>query len=141
MSNSMQLTLKTTAKWVTIGWLGYLLLTIIGGAFITSYWMSGQDLNGLSQGQIAQLMEQDPQVALTTSFLAAIVAIALAFWITLKTQGSGFRTAMVFALGLIIYGAMGIVMHPDHAFIHQLGKLVAPLITCGLGAWLAIRKG
>lgn len=140
MSIAMQTPFKTTVKWAFLGWLGYGLLTIVASVFITSNWMAGQDLTGLTQNQIATLMDKDGQVSFITSLTGASVAILLAFLITRKTATAGYRTSIVFAIGLFIFGIVGIFAHPDHTLIHQMGKLVAPFVTCGFGAWLALRN-
>lgn len=140
MSNTTQLTIKTTAKWAAIGWLSYVLLTIIATAVITADWMSGRDLTGLTQIQIGQMMDQDVQVSIMTSIVAALSAMVLAYWLTHKTSLSGYRTALAFAAGLALYGIAGIILHPEHLIIHQLLKLIAPFLTCGLGAWFALKN-
>lgn len=127
-------------KWSLLTILCFFAITIVGSAVLSSIWMAQNDITGLSPKDIGVLMDNDRTFAIYTSLLGALAAVFCGWLVTLKTAANNYVAAIIIATFLAGYGVLGIFIHPDHHLLHQVGKLIAPFLMCGLGAWLAIKK-
>ena len=141
MPNQTQFTsFNFSIKWTLLSLFTYIVLTVIGGFLISNNWMSQHDISGLSPQDIGILMERDTRVALYTSMLGFISAIFCGWFVTHKTKGTSYKAALIIAGCLAIFGTIGIIIHPDHVVLHQVGKILAPFMACSIGAWIAILR-
>ncbi|MFT4939805.1 MAG: hypothetical protein ACI88A_002854 [Paraglaciecola sp.] len=129
-----------SVKWSIWGLFTYVFLTIIGSVILSSMWMSQNDIAGLSSQEIGILMEQDTGFAIYTSMLGLLSALFCGWFVSIKTQGGNYTAALIIAVCLAVYGSIGIVVHPEHQVLHQIGKIVVPFVACALGAWIAMLK-
>lgn len=127
-------------KWSLLTILCFFAITIVGSAVLSSIWMAQNDITGLSPKDIGVLMDNDTTFAIYTSLLGALAAVFCGWFVTLKTAANNYVGALIIAIFLASYGVLSILMHPDHLLIHQVSKLISPFLTCGLGAWLGIKK-
>jgi cation transport ATPase len=123
-------------KWVAIGFITYMLLTVIAAGVLTSVWMAGQDLAGLSQQQVSLMAETSPFIITWSVVIALLATLFVSMLVTKKSNRKDFANATGLAVCLTLYGILSIYLHPEHAILHQFGKLVGPITLCLLGAYL-----
>ncbi len=133
----MMKTNMTTLKTLGFTFLLYVALTVTGAIVLTGIWQTGADVNTLSHQQLTMMAAQSDMINLGSAVIGALAAVVCAMFATRRTPGAPYRPAMYFALLLVAYGVLGIVLHPEHSVIQQIGKLVTPVPLCLAGAWLA----
>ncbi|GAA0855037.1 hypothetical protein [Aliiglaciecola litoralis] len=127
-------------KWSLLGLIIYLIITVIGSVFLSSTWMANNDISNLSSQQISLLMDKDVSLALYTSLLGGLSALFCGWLATKKAGSNHYNTALILASCLAVYGAISIMLHPEHQLLHQAAKIIGPFLMCGLGAKLALLK-
>jgi len=123
-------------KWVAIGFITYMLLTVIAAGVLTSVWMADQDLAGLSQQQVSLMAETSPFIIMWNVVIAVLATLFISMLVTKKSNGTDFLNAIGLAVCLTLYGMLSIYLHPEHDILHQIGKLFFPITLCLLGAYL-----
>jgi len=123
-------------KWVVIGFITYMLLTVIAAGVLTSVWMAGQDLADLSQQQVSLMAETAPFITMWSVVIGVLVTLFVSMLVTKKSNKKDFANAIGLSVCLTLYGVLSVYLHPEHAFLQQVGKLLCPLVICLLGAYL-----
>jgi len=123
-------------KWVAIGIITYMLLTVIAAGVLNSVWMAGQDLAGLSQQQVSLMAETSPFITTWSAVIGVLATLFVSMLVTQKSNRKDFSNATGLAVCLTLFGILSIYLHPEHAILHQLGKLFFPITLCLLGAYL-----
>jgi hypothetical protein len=123
-------------KAILIGFVTYLVITNLAFALVVHYWVPSNitDVNDLRR-----IAEADPTLLTWQNRIGAPVAIVAGFIVTHLSGAKGLRNSFVMGLVLVLYGVLGIYLHPAHSLWMQLGKLVAPVPVCLLGGWMRIR--
>jgi hypothetical protein len=127
-------------KWIGFGFAGYIASTVITTILAMSIWVATQDSVGKTQQQLSEMAETDPILILWSAVISIISMFFFSALITRKTANVNIVNGIGLALCLTAYGAISIVMHPEHHWWQQLAKLLLPVIICWLGAKYSLRK-
>jgi hypothetical protein len=123
-------------KALLIGIFTYLLVTNVAFALIVHYWIPP---NITDANELQRLAESDPTLLSWQVWLGAPVAILAGFAVTHFSGAKGLRNSFAMGLTLVLYGILGIFLHPSHALWIQLSNLLVPVPICLLGGWLRLR--
>ncbi len=115
-------TIKTTLAYFLI----YVVSTTIISGVLVTVWMSGQNIEGLSSIEVQLLAETSITIQIASGAIGFTVCTILSILLALKTAQSNFKALYYFALTLTCYSIMGVMLHPEHAIVHQLLKLIVP---------------
>lgn len=127
-----------SVKSLVIAFLMYIVTTVILAVVMSLFWQSGIDTSAYSQQQLIDMASQSKLLTVGSMIIGSTMAVICAYFITRHTDSDGYKHAQYFAGVLILYGILGIFLHPEHDVIQQVAKLLAPLPLCLLGAWFAI---
>ncbi len=116
----------------------YIALSVLSSIVLTGFWQAGIDTTSMTNQELMLLAESSAYIKTGSAIIGAACAILCAFILSLK-KTPRYRPALVFAAMLILYGALSIVLHPEHTALQQVSKIVMPVPLCLLGAWLAHR--
>jgi len=120
---------------VLAGFAGYLLLSIIAMATVVHAWMP----SGLAPPELARLAETDPSLLLWQNIIGTVLTVAAG---ALACRlGGGLRNALALGGLLVLFGALGIYLHPGHPLWMQAVKIVAPIPLALLGGWIWMQVG
>jgi hypothetical protein len=123
-------------KALLIGFVTYLVTTNFAFALVVHYWVPPNitDVNDLRR-----IAETDPTLLSWQNWLGTPVAILSAFIVTHFSGVKGLKNSLLMGLVLVLYGLLGIYLHPSHSLWMQLGKLFVPVPICLLGGWMRLR--
>jgi cyanate permease len=124
------------SKALLIGIVAYLVITNFAFALFVHYWIPP---NITDASELKRLAESDPTLLSWEVRLGAPVAILAGFVVTHFSGAKGLRNALAMGLVLVLYGVLGIYLHPSHAPWMQISKLLAPVPVCLFGGWLRLR--
>ncbi|MBR9790917.1 MAG: hypothetical protein GYB58_04110 [Gammaproteobacteria bacterium] len=127
-----------SVKSLVITFLMYVVATVILAVALSVFWQSGIDKSDYSQQQLIDMAAQSNLLTVGSMIIGSSIAVLCAYFITRRTGTDGYKHAMYFAGVLILYGILGIFLHPEHHIIQQTAKLLAPVPLCLLGAWFAL---
>ena len=124
-------------KALAITVISYLLATNIVFAVVFAFSMPA----GVSDPEaIAQWAETDGGLLFWQNVIGLVAGIACGALATKLSGSAGLRNAATFGGLLVLYGVLGIYMHPDHPLWMQALKLLAPIPTVLAGGWLAAKN-
>ncbi|GGW95744.1 hypothetical protein GCM10007391_32380 [Alteromonas halophila] len=126
-----------TLKTLGLTFLLYIALTVTGSIILTGVWQSGIDASSMTHQELTHYAAQADMIRVGSALIGAFSAVICAAFATSRSAQASFRPAMYFAVMLIIYGVVSVVLHPEHSLLQQLSKLIAPIPLCLVGAWLA----
>lgn len=132
--NTQPLSIKS----LVITFLIYVVTTVILAVVLSVFWQSGIDTSAYSQQQLIDMAAQSTLLTIGSMFIGSTMAVICAYFITRRTGSDGYKHAIYFAGVLILYGILGIFLHPEHQVFQQAAKLLAPVPLCLLGAWYAL---
>ncbi|WP_100657822.1 hypothetical protein [Alteromonas flava] len=118
----------------------YILISATLAILLTLYWQTGIPLDQYTTSELQTLAANSGLITIGTAMIGSLTALGCAYAITVKTGAYGYKHACYFAIGLTLYGALSIVLNPEHHLLQQVAKLIMPLPVCLFGAWLAIAK-
>jgi hypothetical protein len=122
-------------KAVIAGFFGYMLIFIVVMALVVHIRMPP---NVTNQQALSRIAEADPQLLLWQNVLGTILGIFAGFVACHCSGAKGLKNSLVTGLLLILYGVVGIFMHPAHSMLMQVAKLVSPIPLVLLGGWLRL---
>ena len=127
---------KASVQSVLIAFVGYLVVATIAMIIVVQRWMPA----GVTDKQeLARLAELDPSLLMWQSVLGSILCIAAGFAVCHFSGAKGLKNSLLLGALLVFYGALGILLHPDHPPLMQAAKLLAPIPLALLGGWLRLR--
>ncbi|MDY6928003.1 MAG: hypothetical protein SWN10_13025 [Pseudomonadota bacterium] len=127
-----------SVKSLVIAFLIYVVTTVILAVVLSVFWQSGIDTTAYSQQQLIDMAAQSNLLTIGSMIIGSLMAVICAYFITRRTGSDGYKHAMYFAGLLILYGILGVFLHPEHHVIQQAAKLLAPAPLCLLGARFAL---
>jgi hypothetical protein len=87
----------------------------------------------------AQMAETDPTILFSQNVLGALLGI-LAGCVACRMSGAkGLRNSFVLGGLFVLYGVLGIYLHPEHSMAMQIAKLASPIPLTLLGGWICMR--
>jgi len=127
---------RVSIKAILVGFFGYLILATVAMVIVIQCWMPP----GITdKAELSHLAEVDPTLLLWQNMLGTILSV-LAGFATCRISGAkGLKNPLFLGTLLVLYGALGIYLHPDHPLLMQVAKLVAPIPLVLIGGWLCLR--
>jgi len=127
---------KVSKKGVLIGFFGYLIASVVAMAILVQRWLPP----GITDRQeLSRLAEADPTLLFWQNVLGTVLGLLAGFVACHFGGGKGLKTPLVLGALLVLYGAIGIYLHPTHPAFMQAAKLLAPIPLVLCGGWLRLR--
>lgn len=133
------MTTTSQLKAAGLTFLLYLVLSVVSSIVLTGIWQAGVDTSSMTNQEIMLMAETSTFIKTGSAIIGLTSAMLCAFILSLKTSKAGFRPTLYFALMLIAYGAISIVLHPEHTLMQQVLKILVPVPACLFSAWVAQR--
>lgn len=119
-----------------IGFIAYIVATVVASILIMSYWVAGQNHAELSQADLAQLASQDAFIQMASMVVGAVASFSIAALVAKVEKVRSNHSVLGFAIFLTCYGVLSIALHPEHELYRQVLKVVMPAVLCLFAARL-----
>lgn len=124
---------------VVISFISYLVASVAIFGVVMSLWIAE---SGLTDPEALRLAaESDAGLLAWQNAIGSTGGVLAGALLAVLNRRQLWPTIWVLGAVLVVYGVIGIVLHPTHPESMQLGKLIAPLPLVCLGAYLARRAG
>jgi MFS family permease len=123
-------------KALLAGFLSYIIFSIIAMVILVPLWMP----SGITDpAQLSRLAESDATL-LAWQFAAGTIFCILAGTITTKLSGTkGLKNSLVLGSLFLLYGILGIFLHPNNPILIKLAVVLTPIPLAVLGGWIGLR--
>jgi hypothetical protein len=127
---------QISIKGLLVGFFGYLLISTVAMAIVVHHWMP----SGITDPQeLSRLAESDPTLLMWQNILGVVLSILAGFAACHFSGAKGLKTPLILGALFVLYGALGIYLHPNHPALMQAGKLLAPIPLVLFGAWIRLK--
>ena len=127
---------KASVKSVLIAFVGYVAVATTAMIIVVQRWMPA---GVTDKQQLARLAELDPSLLMWQNVLGSILYVVAGFAACHLGGAKGLKNPLLLGVLLVLYGALGILLHPGHPPFMQAAKLLAPIPLVLLGGWLRLR--
>jgi hypothetical protein len=121
-------------KALLVAFIGYLVLSVVLFGIVVQFWMP----SGVSAERLQQLVEADETLLLWQNILGTVLSVLSGYVAARMSGAQGLRNSLSVGGLLVLYGILGIYLHPNHPVEMQLGKLIWPIPLTLLGGWIAL---
>ena len=122
-------------KAVFLAFFGYLVLATLLFGIVVHFWIPP----GVAPADLAQLAESDRVLLLWQNALGTVLGICAGFIACRLSGARGLRNSAAVGGLLVLYGILGIYLHPGHPTGMQIAKIIAPTPLALIGGWIALR--
>ena len=122
-------------KAVFLALFGYLALATLLFGVVVHFWIPP----GVAPAELARLAESDPILLLWQNALGTVLGICAGLLACRLSGGRGLRNSAAVGGLLVLYGVLGIYLHPGHPLGMQIAKIIAPIPLALVGGWIALR--
>ena len=126
-------------KWQFFGVITYLLLTVTGSIVMMGVWTTNYAAPGMDIEQLTLMAETHPFVVFWSAVIGIGSALITGAMLTAKATSKSYAPALMFAVLLMMYGALSNYLHPEHSLFQQVGKIIVPVPVCLFAAWIVHR--
>jgi hypothetical protein len=127
---------RISIKAVLVGFFGYLILATVAMVIVIQCWIP----SGITdKAELSRLAEVDPTLLLWQNMLGTVLSVLAGFASCRISGAIGLKNPLFLGILLVLYGVLGIYLHPDHPMLMQVAKLVAPVPLVLIGGWLCLR--
>lgn len=123
-----------------IGFIAYIVATVIASILIMSYWVAGQNHAELSQAALSELASQNSFIQISSMVIGAVASFSIAAIVAKVEKVKSHHSVLGLAIFLTCYGALSIALHPEHELYRQVLKVVMPAVLCLLAAKLFLHS-
>ena len=129
---------KISIKGLAIGLAFYLIVSTVAMAIVVHAWLPP----GITdRNELLLLTESDYTLLMWQSILGATLSVFAGFVCCHFSNATGLKTPLMLGVLFILYGVLGIYLHPTHPMAMQVGKILGPIPLTLLGGWLRLKLG
>jgi hypothetical protein len=121
-------------KAVGLSFAFYLVTSVALFAAIFLWWAPA----GKSSDELRALAEVDPFILLVQTVLGTVLGVIAGYLAARLSGAVGARNSLILGGLFVLYGVLGIYLHPEHPTAMQIGKLLSPIPLTLVGGFVAV---
>ena len=128
---------KISIKSVLVSLIGYIIVATVAMIVVVQLWIPA----GITDPtELSRLAEADPKLLMWQYVLGTVLTVLAGFAAGRISGGKGLKNSLILGILLVLYGVLGIYLHPSHPGLMQIAKIVAPIPLALVGGWFAARR-